>query len=173
MELDIQEIKAIIPHRYPFLLVDRITELEEGRRAVGIKNVTANEPYYQRPLPRLPRHARCAHRGSAGASRGRRSAASGGKSRKTRPLRRYRQISFPRTSEARGHTHAGSHLHPTERADWQRARHSPRRRQSSCRRRAHLRTAVKTDRTACASEGAAPAQAVTENLTSNKRNKRK
>mgnify|MGYP001454432694 FL=1 len=54
MELDIQEIKAIIPHRYPFLLVDRITELEEGRRAVGIKNVTANEPYFNGHFPDYP-----------------------------------------------------------------------------------------------------------------------
>lgn len=54
MELDIQEIKAIIPHRYPFLLVDRITELEEGQRAVGIKNVTANEPYFNGHFPDYP-----------------------------------------------------------------------------------------------------------------------
>jgi len=45
--LDIREIQEILPHRYPFLLVDRILELEEGRRAVGIKNVSANEPYFQ------------------------------------------------------------------------------------------------------------------------------
>lgn len=54
MELDIHEIKAIIPHRYPFLLVDRITELEEGQRAVGIKNVTANEPYFNGHFPDYP-----------------------------------------------------------------------------------------------------------------------
>src|SRR5690606_21694518 len=54
MELDIQEIKAIIPHRFPFLLVDRITELEEGRRVVGIKNVTANEPYFNGHFPDYP-----------------------------------------------------------------------------------------------------------------------
>ncbi len=41
--LDINEIKRIIPHRYPFLLVDKITELEEGKSAVGYKNVTVNE----------------------------------------------------------------------------------------------------------------------------------
>ena len=44
--LDIEEIKKIIPHRYPFLFVDRILELEEGKRAVGIKNVTANEKFF-------------------------------------------------------------------------------------------------------------------------------
>jgi 3-hydroxyacyl-[acyl-carrier-protein] dehydratase len=49
--LHIEEIKAIIPHRYPFLLVDRIEELEEGVRAVGIKNVTINEPFFQGHFP--------------------------------------------------------------------------------------------------------------------------
>ena len=46
MMLDIQMIKEVIRHRYPFLLVDRILELEEGKRAVGIKNVTANEDFF-------------------------------------------------------------------------------------------------------------------------------
>ena len=49
--LDIEAIKEILPHRYPFLLVDRITELEPGKRAVGIKNVTANEPFFQGHFP--------------------------------------------------------------------------------------------------------------------------
>lgn len=49
--LHIEEIKAIIPHRYPFLLVDRIEELEVGVRAVGIKNVTINEPFFQGHFP--------------------------------------------------------------------------------------------------------------------------
>jgi 3-hydroxyacyl-[acyl-carrier-protein] dehydratase len=49
-----QEIQAIIPHRYPFLLVDRIIELEEGVRAVGIKAVTANEPFFQGHFPGFP-----------------------------------------------------------------------------------------------------------------------
>ncbi|MCD5324088.1 MULTISPECIES: 3-hydroxyacyl-ACP dehydratase FabZ [Pontibacillus] len=49
--LDIEQIKDIIPHRYPFLLVDQITELEEGKRAVGKKNVTANEPFFQGHFP--------------------------------------------------------------------------------------------------------------------------
>ena len=52
--LNIDEIKKIIPHRYPFLLVDRITELEIGKRAVGIKNVTANEPFFQGHFPEYP-----------------------------------------------------------------------------------------------------------------------
>ena len=48
------EIRKIIPHRYPFLLVDRIIELEAGKRAVGIKNVTANEPFFQGHFPEYP-----------------------------------------------------------------------------------------------------------------------
>lgn len=45
--LEINEIKELIPHRFPFLLVDRIIELEKGKRAVGIKNVTANDFFSQ------------------------------------------------------------------------------------------------------------------------------
>lgn len=52
--LDINEIKEIIPHRYPFLLVDKILEIEEGKRAVGIKNVTANEEYFNGHFPDYP-----------------------------------------------------------------------------------------------------------------------
>lgn len=52
--LDINEIKKIIPHRYPFLLVDKIVEVEEGQRAVGIKNVTGNEEFFQGHFPDYP-----------------------------------------------------------------------------------------------------------------------
>jgi 3-hydroxyacyl-[acyl-carrier-protein] dehydratase len=52
--LDIQQIKEIIPHRYPFLLVDRILEIEEGKRAVGIKNVSANEEFFNGHFPDYP-----------------------------------------------------------------------------------------------------------------------
>lgn len=52
--LNSQEIQAIIPHRHPFLLVDRIVELEEGSRAVGIKAVTVNEPFFQGHFPGFP-----------------------------------------------------------------------------------------------------------------------
>ena len=48
------EIRRLIPHRYPFLLVDRIDELEPGVRAVGIKNVTQNEPFFQGHFPDYP-----------------------------------------------------------------------------------------------------------------------
>ncbi len=50
-ELDIEAIKQILPHRYPFLLVDRILTLDPGKRAVGLKNVTANEPFFQGHFP--------------------------------------------------------------------------------------------------------------------------
>ncbi|ERM92639.1 3-hydroxyacyl-ACP dehydratase FabZ [Caldanaerobacter subterraneus] len=49
-----KDIRKILPHRYPFLLVDRIIELKEGKRAVGIKNVTANEPFFQGHFPDNP-----------------------------------------------------------------------------------------------------------------------
>lgn len=52
--LDIKEIQNIIPHRYPFLLVDKIVEIEYGKRAVGIKNVTVNEPFFQGHFPGNP-----------------------------------------------------------------------------------------------------------------------
>ena len=52
--LDIQAIREILPHRYPFLLVDRVLELDPGKRAVGIKNVTANEEFFQGHFPSRP-----------------------------------------------------------------------------------------------------------------------
>ena len=53
-ELDILAIQALLPHRYPFLLVDRVVELEDGKRIVGIKNVTANESFFQGHFPGQP-----------------------------------------------------------------------------------------------------------------------
>lgn len=52
--LSIDQIREIIPHRYPFLLVDRIEEVEYGSKAVGIKNVTSNEPFFQGHFPDYP-----------------------------------------------------------------------------------------------------------------------
>jgi 3-hydroxyacyl-[acyl-carrier-protein] dehydratase len=52
--LDAQQIQQIIPHRYPFLLVDRIIEVEWGVRAVGIKNVSMGEPFFQGHFPDHP-----------------------------------------------------------------------------------------------------------------------
>lgn len=54
MILSITEIQSILPHRYPFLLVDRILELEPMKKAVGIKNVTANEEFFQGHFPGHP-----------------------------------------------------------------------------------------------------------------------
>lgn len=52
--MDIIEIMSILPHRYPFLLIDRITEIERRRRIVAIKNVTANEPHFTGHFPNFP-----------------------------------------------------------------------------------------------------------------------
>ena len=49
-----QDIVRVLPHRYPFLLIDRITEIELGKNIVGIKNVTANEPFFQGHFPGNP-----------------------------------------------------------------------------------------------------------------------
>jgi UDP-3-O-[3-hydroxymyristoyl] N-acetylglucosamine deacetylase/3-hydroxyacyl-[acyl-carrier-protein] dehydratase len=52
--IEIREIMRILPHRYPFLLIDRVVELEGFKRAVGIKNVTINEPFFQGHWPQAP-----------------------------------------------------------------------------------------------------------------------
>lgn len=52
--MGIKEIKEILPHRYPFLLVDRIVEMEEGKSVTGYKNVTANEQFFQGHFPEEP-----------------------------------------------------------------------------------------------------------------------
>lgn len=54
LPLGAAQIRELVPHRYPFLLVDRIEELEPGVRAVGIKNVTQNEPFFQGHFPDYP-----------------------------------------------------------------------------------------------------------------------
>ena len=51
---DIQLIQRIIPHRYPFLLVDKVTKIDSLKSAIGIKNVTFNEPYFQGHFPGFP-----------------------------------------------------------------------------------------------------------------------
>jgi len=53
-ELKAKEIMSVLPHRYPFLLVDRITELLPGERAAGYKNVSLNEPFFQGHFPGEP-----------------------------------------------------------------------------------------------------------------------
>ncbi len=51
IQFTVEEVQQMLPHRYPFALVDRITELIPGKRAVGIKNVTFNEPHFQGHFP--------------------------------------------------------------------------------------------------------------------------
>ncbi|MFQ5739112.1 MAG: 3-hydroxyacyl-ACP dehydratase FabZ [Acidobacteriota bacterium] len=52
--IEIQEIQELLPHRYPFLLVDRVIEFEDRKRIVGVKNVTINEPFFQGHFPGVP-----------------------------------------------------------------------------------------------------------------------
>ncbi len=52
--MDVIEIQKVLPHRYPFLLVDRILEIEPGKRIVGIKNVTVNEEFFTGHFPGKP-----------------------------------------------------------------------------------------------------------------------
>lgn len=54
MELDINEIMEIIPHRFPMLLIDRVEEVEPGKKITGYKNVTINEPFFQGHYPGKP-----------------------------------------------------------------------------------------------------------------------
>jgi 3-hydroxyacyl-[acyl-carrier-protein] dehydratase len=53
-EMDINEVLAHLPQRYPILMIDRVRELEPGKRIVAIKNVSANEPYFQGHFPHRP-----------------------------------------------------------------------------------------------------------------------
>ena len=53
-EMDIQDILKHLPHRYPMLLIDRVLQLEPGKRIVGLKNVSANEPFFQGHFPGRP-----------------------------------------------------------------------------------------------------------------------
>src|SRR6266705_5211679 len=54
VRLDIQDIFKILPHRYPFLLIDRVIDLTRKQRIVAIKNVTINEPFFAGHFPNLP-----------------------------------------------------------------------------------------------------------------------
>lgn len=53
-QMDILAIMEYLPHRYPFLLIDGVTEIEPGKRIVGFKNVTINEPFFQGHFPKYP-----------------------------------------------------------------------------------------------------------------------
>ena len=52
--LDVTQIQQILPHRYPFLLIDRVVEIERGKRIVAIKNITVNEPFFNGHFPGFP-----------------------------------------------------------------------------------------------------------------------
>ena len=54
MKLDIHQILKLLPHRYPFLLVDRVLEMEKGKRITALKNVTMNEPFFNGHFPHRP-----------------------------------------------------------------------------------------------------------------------
>lgn len=54
MEMDVIEIREYLPHRFPFLLVDRVLELEQGETIVAVKNVSVNEPFFTGHFPNLP-----------------------------------------------------------------------------------------------------------------------
>ena len=54
MQLDIKQIKELIPHRYPFLMIDKITDMEAGKWATGIKCVSGNEPQFEGHFPEYP-----------------------------------------------------------------------------------------------------------------------
>jgi 3-hydroxyacyl-[acyl-carrier-protein] dehydratase len=54
MTMDLQRILELIPHRYPFLMIDRVKECEPRKRVVAVKNVSANEPYFQGHFPGRP-----------------------------------------------------------------------------------------------------------------------
>ncbi|ADL69962.1 3-hydroxyacyl-[acyl-carrier-protein] dehydratase FabZ [Thermoanaerobacterium thermosaccharolyticum] len=52
--LENKDIREVIPHRYPFLMIDRVLEIDDNKKAVGIKNISANEPYFQGHFPDNP-----------------------------------------------------------------------------------------------------------------------
>jgi 3-hydroxyacyl-[acyl-carrier-protein] dehydratase len=59
--LDIDGIKKALPHRYPMLLLDKVTDYEPGVSLTAIKNVTVNEPFFPGAFPPTADHARCVH----------------------------------------------------------------------------------------------------------------
>ena len=54
MEFDINQVKELLPHRYPFLLIDRVIDIKQGESLSALKNVSANEPFFQGHFPDLP-----------------------------------------------------------------------------------------------------------------------
>ena len=117
MQLNSNEIAQIIPHRYPFALVDKIVDGEVGKWARGVKCVTVNEPFFQGhfpqyhvmpgPLPPVPRDARRAHPGGPGPGGGGGHALPAGKQGEDRPVRRDQKRPLPQTGHPRRRTGAG------------------------------------------------------------------
>ena len=101
--MDIVEIMSILPHRYPFLLIDRVIEMERKTRIVAIKNVTANEPQFTGPLSRLPHHARRHDHRSHGPGRRRAPAHRNPRPRRqAHGLHRHRRGALPPPHRSRG-----------------------------------------------------------------------
>ena len=98
--LDINDILKILPHRYPFLLVDRIVDFEGDNKCTGVKNVTMNEPFFPGHFPGHPYHARCSSGRSHGSGSFRSDASSSREPRQDRLLHvcRQRQVAPPSTS---------------------------------------------------------------------------
>ncbi len=90
MVMDIKKIMETIPHRQPFLLIDRIEELEPGKRAVGKKCVSYNEPFFNGHFPQETGNAGCSDPGSTGTDWCSGHLKPAGKQRKDRLLWRHR-----------------------------------------------------------------------------------
>ena len=87
-------VLKLLPHRYPFLMVDRIYDMDGDESCVGIKNVTINEPFFQGHFPQFPGHAGRAHHRGAGADGGRLCV----QQPRTRPTSRSSSISWGSTA---------------------------------------------------------------------------
>ena len=101
--LEAADIMRILPHRYPFLLVDRVIELEPGKRAVGIKNVTANEPQFTGHFPGRPIMPGVLMVEALAQTCGVAVLTPGRVSRQDRPLRGHRRVPLPPPGAARRH----------------------------------------------------------------------
>ena len=96
MELNFEQIKEILPHRSPFLLIDRVTDLVPGESAEAVKCVSGNEPFFQGHFPGKGRDAGGADPGSAGADRCGGNFVPSGKRRETGPFCNFSSLHFDR-----------------------------------------------------------------------------
>ena len=111
-ELDATQIQALIPHRYPFLLVDRILELEPGKRAVGLKHVSMSDHYLQGHFPELPGDAGRADRRGAGPDRRRAGHAGPCQCGQNAVLRPHRQLPLSTAGATGRHAAPGGRRSP-------------------------------------------------------------